>query len=203
MRILLVGASGTIGQAVAAALRPRHDIIEASRHKSHERVDLTDEDSIRFLYHRLGRVDAVVIAAGQAAFKPLTELTDADFAFSFRSKLMGQVNLVRIGIDEVTDGGSFTLTSGILAQEPTPGSSAVSLVNAGVEAFVRAAALELPRGLRINVVSPPWVSETLRAMGRDPAGGLPAAEVARSYVESVEGTQTGAVIVPERAVTVA
>jgi NAD(P)-dependent dehydrogenase (short-subunit alcohol dehydrogenase family) len=203
MRILLVGASGTIGQAVAAALRPRHDIIEASRHKSHERVDLTDEDSIRFLYHRLGRVDAVVITAGQAAFNPLTELTDADFAFSFRSKLMGQVNLVRIGIDEVTDGGSFTLTSGILAQEPTPGSSAVSLVNAGVEAFVRAAALELPRGLRINVVSPPWVSETLRAMGRDPAGGLPAAEVARSYVESVEGTQTGAVIVPERAVTVA
>jgi NAD(P)-dependent dehydrogenase (short-subunit alcohol dehydrogenase family) len=116
---------------------------------------------------------------------------------------MGQVNLVRIGIDEVTDGGSFTLTSGILAQEPSPGSSAVSLVNAGVEAFARAAALELPRGLRINVVSPPWVSETLRAMGRDPSGGLPAAEVARSYVESVEGTRTGAVIVPERAVTVA
>ncbi|MFN2565126.1 MAG: short chain dehydrogenase [Gemmatimonadaceae bacterium] len=198
MRILLVGASGTIGRAVAAALRSRHEIIEASRHKSHERVELTDEDSIRFLYHRLGRVDAVVIAAGQAAFKSLTELTDADFAFSLRSKLMGQVNLVRIGIDEVADGGSFTLTSGILAQEPVPGSSAVTLVNAAVEAFARAAALELPRGLRINVVSPPWVNETLQAMGRDPAGGIPAADAARSYVESVEGTRTGAVIVPAR-----
>jgi NAD(P)-dependent dehydrogenase (short-subunit alcohol dehydrogenase family) len=196
MRILLVGASGTIGKAIAAALRPRHDVIEASRHKSHERVDLTDEDSIRFLYHRLGAVDAVVVAAGGAAFKPLAQLTDADFLFSFRNKLMGQINMVRVGISELTDGGSFTLTSGILAQQPTPGSAAVSMVNAGIEAFARAAALELPRGLRINVVSPPWVSETLRAMGRDPSGGLPATVVAGSYVESIEGKQTGTVITP-------
>ena len=196
MRILLVGASGTIGKAIAAALRPRHDLVEASRHKSHERVDLSDEDSVRFLYHRLGRLDAVVVAAGGAAFKPLDQLTDADFLFSFRNKLMGQVNMVRVGADELTDGGSFTLTSGILAQEPSPGSAAVSLVNAGIEAFARAAALELPRSLRINVVSPPWVSETLRTMGRDPSGGLPAAEVARSYVASVEGTQTGEIIRP-------
>jgi NAD(P)-dependent dehydrogenase (short-subunit alcohol dehydrogenase family) len=196
MRILLVGASGIIGQAVAAALRPRHDIVEASRRKSHERIDLTDEDSIRFLYHRLGRVDAVVVAAGQAAFKPLTQLTDTDFGFSLRSKLMGQVNFVRIGIDEVSDGGSFTLTSGVLAQQPSPGSAAVSLVNSGVEAFARAAALEMPRGIRINVVSPPWVSETLTAMGRDPSTGLSAAKVAESYVASVEGTQTGAIISP-------
>jgi len=196
MRILLVGASGTIGKAIAAALRPRHEVIEASRHKSHERVDLSDEDSIRFLYHRLGRVDAVVVAAGGAAFKPLGQLTDGDFLFSFRNKLMGQVNIVRIGVSEVSDGGSFTLTSGVLAQQPSPGSSAASLVNAGVEAFARAAALELPGGIRINVVSPPWVSETLQAMGRDPSGGLPVTTVAGSYVESVEGKQTGAVITP-------
>jgi NAD(P)-dependent dehydrogenase (short-subunit alcohol dehydrogenase family) len=137
-----------------------------------------------------------VCAAGQAAFKPLADLTLEDFNFSLRSKLMGQVNLVRVGINWTRDGGSFTLTSGILAQQPSPGSAAVSLVNAGVEAFARAAALELPRGHRVNVVSPPWVSETLSAMGRDPTGGLPAADVARSYVESVEGTQTGAVITP-------
>ena len=196
MRILLVGASGTIGKAIVAALRPRHDIIEASRHQSHERVDITDEDSIRFLYHRLGRVDAVVVVAGGAPYKPLRELTDGDFLTGFRSKLMGQVNMVRVGIDEVTDGGSFTLTSGALAQEPAPGSAVVSLVNAGVEAFARAAALELPRGLRINVVSPPWVSETLKAMGRDPSGGLPAADVARSYVEGIEGKRTGEVLTP-------
>jgi NAD(P)-dependent dehydrogenase (short-subunit alcohol dehydrogenase family) len=196
MRILLVGATGTIGRAVAALLRPRHDVVEASRHKARYHVDSADPDSIRSLYEDVGHVDAVVSAAGQAAWKPLADLNDADFAFSLRNKLMGQVNLVRIGTHWVRDGGSFTLTSGILAHQPSPGSAAVSLVNAGVEAFARAAALELPRGLRVNVVTPPWVSETLQAMGRDPAGGLPAADVARSYVESVEGTRTGDIIEP-------
>jgi NAD(P)-dependent dehydrogenase (short-subunit alcohol dehydrogenase family) len=200
MRILLVGATGTIGRAVAALLRPRHDVVEASRHKARYHVDIANEDSIRSLYEDVGRVDAVVSTAGQAVWKPLADLADADFAFSLRNKLMGQVNLVRIGVNWVRDSGSgsFTLTSGILAHQPTPGSAAVSTVNAGLEAFARAAALELPRGLRINVVSPPWVSETLQAMGRDPAGGLPAADVGRSYVESVEGTQTGAIITPSR-----
>jgi NAD(P)-dependent dehydrogenase (short-subunit alcohol dehydrogenase family) len=112
--------------------------------------------------------------------------------------LMGQINLVRLGAASITDGGSFTLTSGVLATRPTPGGAAISVVNAGVDAFARAAALELPRGIRINSVSPPWVSETLTAMGRDPSGGLPAADVARSYAESVEGKQTGAVITPKR-----
>jgi NAD(P)-dependent dehydrogenase (short-subunit alcohol dehydrogenase family) len=198
MRILIVGATGTIGKAVAGALEGRHELVLASRSKSPERVDVSDPVSIRALFERVGRVDAVVSAAGEAAWKPLGELTDEDFAFSVRSKLMGQVNLVRAGAAAVGDGGSFTLTSGILATRPTPGGSAISMVNAGVDAFARAAALELPRGIRVNVVSPPWVSETLVAMGRDPSGGLPAADVARSYVESVEGKQTGAVITPKR-----
>jgi NAD(P)-dependent dehydrogenase (short-subunit alcohol dehydrogenase family) len=196
MRILLIGATGTIGRAVAAALRGRHDVIEASRHKAQYHVELTDPDSIRSLYERVGHVDAAVSTAGLAAWKPLAELTEVDFDFSLRNKLMGQVNVVRTGVHWVRDRGSFTLTSGILASQPLPGSAAVSVVNAGIDAFGRAAALELPRGLRINVVSPPWVSETLRAMGRDPAGGLPAADVARSYVESVEGTASGAIITP-------
>lgn len=198
MRILIVGATGTIGQAVAAALAGRHELVLASRSKSHERVDISDVASIHGLFKRVGRVDAVISAAGEAAWKPLADLTDEDFAFSVRSKLMGQVNLVRAGAASVADGGSFTLTSGILATRPTPGGSAISMVNAGVDAFVRAAALELPRGIRINVVSPPWVSETLVAMGRDPSGGLPAADVARSYVDAVVGKQTGAVITPKR-----
>ena len=198
MRILIIGATGTIGQAIVAALRERHELVLASRQRAHEQVDITDPASIRALYERVGRVDAVVSAAGQAKFAPLAALTDADFAFSLGNKLMGQVNVVRYGVDAVADGGSFTLTSGVLAQQPTPGSAALSLVNAAVEAFARAVALELPRGIRINVVSPPWVSETLRAMGRDPAGGLPAADVARAYVEGIEGTETGAVITPRR-----
>jgi NAD(P)-dependent dehydrogenase (short-subunit alcohol dehydrogenase family) len=94
----------------------------------------------------------------------------------------------------INDNGSFTLTSGVLASEPVPGSTAISLVNAGVEGFGRAAALEMPRGVRVNVVSPPWVSETLEAMGSDGSAGMPAAAVAKAYLASVEGHETGKVI---------
>ncbi len=196
MRILLVGATGTIGTAVAAAFGSGHELVSASRHAG-ERVDIEDPASIRALYQRVGRVDAVVSAAGGAAWKPLAQLTDQDFAFSLGNKLMGQVNLVRYGLESVADGGSFTLTSGVLAQQPMQGSAAVSLVNAALEGFGRAAALEAPRGIRVNVVSPPWVTETLQAMGMPLTGGLPAAVVARAYVRSVEGRETGQVIRPE------
>jgi NAD(P)-dependent dehydrogenase (short-subunit alcohol dehydrogenase family) len=196
MRVLIVGASGTIGRAIVAALKGRHDLVLASKGEALEQVDISDPASIRALYARIGRVDAVVSAAGQAAFKPLADLTDADFALSLNNKLMGQVNLVRFGIASVVDDGSFTLTAGSLAREPARNAAAVSLVNAGLEGFARSAALELPRGQRINVVSPPWVSETLRALGRDPSAGLPAAEVARAYVASVEGKHTGTVLDP-------
>jgi NAD(P)-dependent dehydrogenase (short-subunit alcohol dehydrogenase family) len=198
MRILLIGATGTIGQAVASALGARHEIIPASRDKAHEKVDVSVPDSIRALLKRVGRVDAIISAAGQAAFKPLAELADEDFAFSIRNKLMGQVNIARFGLATLADNGSVTLTSGVLAQQPIPGSAAISLVNAALEGFTRAAALEAPRGIRVNVVSPPWVTETVQAMGWPPVpGALPAAVVARSYVESVEGRMTGQVISPK------
>ena len=196
MRILVIGATGTIGKAVVAALSGKHGVITASRHKAHEQVDIADPSSIRALFERVGRVDAIVSAAGSAAWKPLADLSDADFAFSLSNKLMGQVNVARYGMTFVNDGGSITLTSGVLAQEPTPGSSAVSLVNAALEGFARAATLDAPRGIRVNVVSPPWVAETLKGMGRDPSGGLPAETVARSYVESVEGDARGRVFSP-------
>lgn len=196
MRILVVGATGTIGRAVVAALSPRHDIVPVTRRHTAITADLARPDSIRALYQALGQVDAVVCAAGDAKFAPLDQLSDSDFQFSLNNKLLGQVNLVRYGFAHVRDGGSFTLTSGILARMPMPGSAAVSLVNSGLEGFTRAAALEAPRGIRVNVVSPPWVTETLQALGMDPSQGLPAASVARSYVESVEGKQSGAVLEP-------
>ena len=196
MRILIVGATGIIGRAVAAALGGRHDLILASHQKAAEQVDIANPASIQDLFSRVGRVDAVVSAAGRAAFKPLGALGDADFELSLRNKLMGQVNLVRIGIGFVSDNGSFTLTAGYLSRNPAPGSAAVSLVNSALEGFGRAAALEAPRGIRVNVVSPPWVSETLQAMGRPAEGGLPAATVAQSYVRSVEGKETGQVFDP-------
>jgi NAD(P)-dependent dehydrogenase (short-subunit alcohol dehydrogenase family) len=195
MKIILIGATGTIGKEVAAQLAARHDVVRVHRHGD-LRADIEDAASIAALYDRVGDFDAVVCCAGGGRFGPLAKLTDADFEYSLRSKLMGQVNVVRLGLDRIRDGGSFTLTSGVLATKPAPGSAALSPVNAAVDAFARAAALELPRGLRVNVVSPPWVQETLVALGRDPAPGLPAAQVARAYVAAVEGTATGQVISP-------
>lgn len=195
MRILVVGATGTIGQAVVNLLRQRHEVVAASRSKADHTVDITNTDSIRALFARVGEVDAVVSVAGSARMQPLEQLSDADFQFSLTNKLMGQVNVARLAIPHVRAGGSITLTSGVLSFRPIPGSAAISLVNSGVEGFVRAAALELPRGIRINAVSPPWVTETLRAYKMEvPGGGRPAVEVATLYAAAVEGQQTGSTL---------
>jgi NAD(P)-dependent dehydrogenase (short-subunit alcohol dehydrogenase family) len=194
MKILVVGATGTIGAAVTQALEARHEVLRASHSRSPLTLDLADPESIRRLYARVGRVDAVVSVAGQAAFRPLLALTDADFALGLINKLMGQVNLVRFGIEALTDAGSFVLTSGILSRRPMPSGAAISMVNAGIEGFARAAALDLPRGVRINVVAPGWVRETLLAMKMDPSIGTPAAIVAQTYVQAVEGRMTGQVL---------
>ena len=196
MRILVIGATGTIGRAVVAALSAGNEIVGVSRQSTAVKVDLADPASTREMYRSVGKVDAVVCAAGQAKFAPLAQLSDTDFRFCLDNKLMGQVNLVRFGFEHVADRGSFTLTTGILARSPMLGSAAISLVNAGIEGFVRAAALEAPRGIRVNAVSPPWVSETLQALKMDPSQGLPAAVVARLFVESVTGTGTGLTLEP-------
>ena len=197
MRIALIGSTGTIGGAVAAALRSRHDVLEIGNTRGEYRVDLASPPSIHALFKLLGQVDAVVSTAGQAKFGPLAQLTDSDFEVGLHNKLMGPVDLVRDGIEHVRDNGSITLTSGILSRHPIPGSAAISLVNGALESFARAAALELPRGIRINVVSPGWVSETLAAMGRDPSAGTSAADVARDYVSCVEGSETGQILGPQ------
>jgi NAD(P)-dependent dehydrogenase (short-subunit alcohol dehydrogenase family) len=193
MRIVVVGGTGTIGKAIVAALSGGHEVLVASR-SSKIRVDIADPDSIRSMYRSIGDLDAVVSASGDARFRPLEELSDEDFAYSLRHKLMGQVNLVRYGMKSVRDGGSFTLTSGVLARRPMPGSGAVSLVNAGLEGFGRAAALEAPRGIRVNVVAPPWITDTLRAFGMDPSQGMTPEAAARLYLRSVTGRETGATI---------
>ncbi|MFN7995772.1 MAG: short chain dehydrogenase [Bryobacteraceae bacterium] len=194
MKILLVGSSGTIGSAVAQALGARHEVLRARHSGPGMTVDLADPESIRRLYAQTGKVDAVVCAAGPCPFGPLLALSDADFAMGLASKLMGQINLVRSGIESVTDGGSFTLTTGILARKPMPGGAVASVANAGLEGFARAAAIELPRGLRINVAAPGWITETLIALKMDPSGGTPAAQAAQFYVKAVEGSMTGQII---------
>lgn len=194
MRVLLIGATGTIGSAVMQAIAGQHEVIPASHGKTPITVDLADTASIVKMFQAVGTVDAVICAAGSARFKPLDALTDDDFAFCLANKLMGQVNLVRTGAKYLHDGGSFTLTSGILSRKPMVSSGAISMVNAGLEGFARAAALELPRGLRINVVSPNWVVDTLKAFGMDPSIGTPVEVVARAYVAALEGAMTGEVI---------
>lgn len=194
MKIIVIGATGTIGQAVTQRLSSEHEVIRVSRTSGDVHADIADSDSLRALFASRAPFDAVVCAAGQAAFRPLVNLNDEDFELGLRSKLMGQVNLVRLGFPHISDGGSFTLISGIVSQHPVAGSTSISMVNAAVEAFARAAALELPRGLRVNVVSPPWVRETLEAMGRNPSPGLPASVVARAYLASVEGDMSGQVL---------
>lgn len=197
MKIIVVGASGTIGAAVAQALAARgHEVMGVSRHSS-PGVDIDDAASIRRLFDSVADVDGVVCCAGNAAFGPLTRLSDGDFELGLRSKLMGQVTLARIAMAHLREAGSITLTSGILAMHPMPGSASVSLVNAGLDGFVRAAALEMPRRLRINVVSPPWVKETMVKLGMDPGPGMAASAVAQAYVRSVEGDLQGAVIDPQ------
>ncbi|MEA2604811.1 MAG: hypothetical protein QOF89_5803 [Acidobacteriota bacterium] len=191
MRIIVVGATGTIGRPLAAALAERHEVVRVGNRTGDFQVDVADKGSIERLFQEAGTFDALVSLAGGARFKPIGKLTDEDFEFSLSHKLMGQINLVRAGLARVRDGGSFTLTSGVLSQEPIPGSSVITLVNRGLEGFARAAALEMPRGVRINVVSPPWVTETLEELGWDTSPGLPATRVAPAYVECVEGSRNG------------
>ncbi len=190
MKIIVIGSTGTIGAEVVAALGQRHEVVGVNRHST-PAVDLEDAASIEALFAQVGDVDAVVSCAGDGAFKPFADLTDADFAYSLRSKLMGQVNVARIAARHLRDGGSITLTSGVLAQVAMHGAAAISLVNAGLEGFARSAALDLARGLRINVVSPPWIKETMVKYGMDPTPGLAARDAAAAYVAAVEGTQQG------------
>jgi NAD(P)-dependent dehydrogenase (short-subunit alcohol dehydrogenase family) len=191
MRVLLVGATGMLGTSIKRILEPAHEVITASRKGSDVSVDLSDKASIVAMFEQVGKVGAVVCVGGAAKFAPLDTLADEDFSFSLANKLMGQVNLVRCATGHVDQGGSVTLTSGTLAQEPMIGSAAVSIVNAGVEGFVRAAALELQGTLRVNVVSPGWVAETLASMGKDASQGIPADDVAKMYQRAVDGTMTG------------
>jgi NAD(P)-dependent dehydrogenase (short-subunit alcohol dehydrogenase family) len=194
MRVAVIGASGTLGKEIVKQLSERHEVVSCARTTADVPVDLTSSESIREMYEAIGPVDAVICAAGDGVFKPLSDLTDEDFAFSLASKLMGQVNLVRVGSSFVQDNGSFTLTSGMTSRGPIPGSTTFSMQNGAIESFARAAAADLPRGIRINAVCPQWVDVTLKAYGMDPAWGVPVEQVAPAYIESVEGDRNGAVI---------
>jgi len=195
MRIVVVGASGTIGRAVVAELGQRHEIVEVGRNSGEVRFDATDPASIRAGLELIGSFDALVATFGTVKFAPLAELDAEGYGVGLADKLRGQVNLVLIGRELINDGGSFTLTSGILSRDPVVGGSSASMVNGALEAWVQAAAIELPRGLRINCVSPGLLEETAVSFGAFFPGHIPvsAKRVAKAYAKSVEGRHTGRV----------
>ena len=193
-KIIVVGASGTIGCAVADLLGQTHQVIRVGNRQGDFTVDLSSKSSIENLFEKIGSIDAVVSAAGLSRFGKLGEASDDDFMFSINNKLMGQVNLVRIAQQHVSAKGSITVTTGLLGREPWPGTVPTALVNAALEGFVRAAALDASNGIRINAVSPIFVTETAMKMNMDKAGTMPAIETAKAYQSCVAGDMTGQVL---------
>ncbi|WP_049457583.1 short chain dehydrogenase [Stenotrophomonas maltophilia] len=194
MKILLVGASGTLGQAVARQLGQQHQILAAGRHSGELRVDLTDDASVAELFARTGPVDAVISTAGKLHFGPLQEMTPEQFNIGLQDKLLGQVRLALAAQHHLNAGGSITLTSGIVSAQPIRDGANATSVNAALEGFVRAAALELlPRGLRINVVSPNVLIESMAAYGPYFPGfeAVSAQRAALAFQRAVEGIQSG------------
>ncbi|MEU4160740.1 short chain dehydrogenase [Actinoplanes sp. NPDC026670] len=195
MRILLAGATGTLGSFLHKALSARgHDVLAVTRNGGDLRYDITDPAQVTALYRAAGRLDAVVGAAGHVPFKPVTEMASEDYLAAFHGKVLSQIELVRQGLAHVAERGSFTLITGILAREPIPTGTAASMANAAVEAFVRAAAIEIAPQ-RINAVSPNVFTESLPGYGSlfPGMGSVDLADVAQAYIRSVEGAQTGQV----------
>ncbi|WP_108669026.1 short chain dehydrogenase [Peribacillus acanthi] len=196
MKILLVGASGTIGSAVRNELAAHHNIISAGRNGADVTVDITSPESIKRMYHEVGKVDAVISTTGATHFGPLSELTPEDNEVSIMSKLKGQINLVLLGHHHVRDRGSFTLTTGIIMDDPILGGASAAMASGAVKAFVQSAAFEMPRGIRINNVSPNMLEESIKKYGPYFPGfvPVPASRVVQAYRKSVEGIQTGQTI---------
>lgn len=193
MKIIVIGASGHVGRAAVAALASRHEVVEAGR-SSDPAVDITDPASIQAFFETVGEVDAVVSAAGAVPFAPLAELRREDYLAGIEGKVLSQVGLVRIATPFLRDGGSITLTSGIVGRAQIATGAAAALANGALEAFVRAAATELPRGLRLNAVSPTVLAEAEGYHDAFP-GFVPVASeiVGAAFRRSVEGVETGQV----------
>ena len=195
MKVVIIGASGTIGRAVVDELSPKHEIVKVGRKSGDVNVDITSAESITKMYEAIGSFDALVATTGNVHFGELNQMSEADYYIGIKDKLMGQVNLVLIGKNYINDAGSFTLTSGVLSHDPIKYGSSASMVNAAVDGFVIGASVELPKGIRINSVSPGVVLESMDTYGEFFRGHEPVtvARVALAYSKSVEGLLNGQV----------
>ena len=196
MKILIIGGTGTIGKKVSAHLAKKHQIISAGRNSGDVNVDIADSKSIEAMYESIGKVDAIVCIAGEAKWAALDAMTEEDFHVGLRSKLMGQVNLVRIGQQYLNSGGSFTLSTGILADDPVVGTTSPAMVTGGIHGFVKPASLELGNSARINVVSSGLVEDAVEKYEAYFPGhnAIPMDKVINAYVKSVEGKGNGKII---------
>ncbi len=193
MKIVVIGGTGTIGKAIVHELSPRHEIISVGHKSGEMQVDISDYESIHNMYEKLENIDAIILATGIVHFGALKDMKPKDYEIGINSKLMGQVNVVSTGLKYVNDNGSFTLTSGILNRDPIQYGSSAAMVNGAIDGFIKGAAIEMPRGIRINGVSPTVISESMENYapyfrGYEP---VPAARAALAYSKSVEGLQTG------------
>jgi len=196
MRILIVGAAGTIGKYVADHFAADHEVISANRSSGDVRIDITSEESIITGLKSIGEVDAIIVAAGEARWEPFEKMSEEDFYVGIRSKLMGQVNMVRHGMKILNQGGSITLTTGILAVDPVVMTTSAAMVNGAIHSFALAAALEMQDGKRINVVCPGLVEDSVEKYadyfpGHDP---VPMKKMLNGYIKSVLGKGNGEII---------
>lgn len=196
-KVLVIGASGTIGKGICAELSRDCQLIKVGSSSGDDTVDIASSDSIINLYKKYRDVDAVICAAARdVIFAPLSDMTKEKYITSMQSKQLGQIDLVVQGLKILRDHVSFTLTTGLLNCDPIVTGSAAGMVNGAVEGFVRAAAIDVPGKQRINVVSPNLLLESVEKY-RDFFPGyvpVPATIVALAYRKSVMGHQTGQVI---------
>lgn len=192
-RMLLIGASGLIGSRVKKVCKGRIAVLSASLNNSDLQVDISKPNSLKGLFKKVGEVEGIVCAAGLASFVEWNSSSDDDWSFAIANKMMGQINVIRFGESIVCDGGAIVVTTGLLSKYPMIGSGIISTVNAAVEAAVRSAALELNGRIRVNAVSPGWITETMEDMGIDSESGLPADEVASCFIKQFETGNNGSV----------
>jgi len=197
MKIILVGANGAVGQTAVNAFGNRHEIIAVGRTSGDIQIDIEDLDSVRSMYKQVGKVDAVVSAVGHGHFGAVADMSSEQFMKGINHKVLPQVNLVLLGIEHMNDGGSFTLTSGVLNRDPISGGSCAAAANGAIDGFVTAAAVDMPRGIRINAVSPGLLQVSVDRYdgffpGHEPVS---SERVGLAFCKSVEGAITGQVII--------
>lgn len=196
MKILIIGGNGTIGKTVVSHFKKKNEIIIAGRTKGDVTVDIADSSSIKSMFEKTGRFDAIICIAGEAKWDDFNKLSEDDYFIGLKSKLMGQVNLVRIGQNYLNSNGSITLSTGILADDPVVKTTSASMVNGGIHSFVQAVALEIENGIRVNVVSSGMVEDAYEKYkdyfpGHNP---IPMKKVINGYVRSVNGKGNGEII---------